>query len=358
MFKQKKDGKLMRKNASVKYFKLTAALIAALLLLFHDAPLRPLSAADGGGECTLAGAAGYFAMEGGCIVLKNRDRNTRFVQSLDFVKEDGGYFFIGVKNISAAEKDRLAYTMGINEKGLICVSSSPPNKINFNFRGRKYEVYHPGMILSKIATVDEFVEMVLKAGKIGSAMNYIVADSKKMCLVEAVDEIHYDYKIVVNGTVCQTNHYHMEKMLKYQGMPLNPSSANRLARAKELVIGSGKTVSVSDFMAAAADHGRAAEYNDLNICRHPDSDYGSKKFDGGTISSMILVSRPGEPPHAYVAIGQPCTAGYERLSIINGACAVNPLKKVLYNSGAANMAADFTRDAYYHFIMPFVRNHQ
>lgn len=347
----------MRKNASVTYLKLAAAMLAALLLLFHDAG-RSASLASGGDECTLAGAAGYFARGGGCIVLKNRDRNTRFVQSLDFVKEDGGYFFIGVKNISAAVKDRLAYTMGINEKGLICVSSSPPNKINFNFRGRKYEVYHPGAILSKIATVDEFVEKVLKAGKIGSAMNYIVADSKKMCLVEAVDEMHYDYKIVVNGTVCQTNHYHMEKMLKYQGMPLNASTANRLARAKELVSESGRTVSADEFMAVAADHGRAAEYNDLNICRHPDSDYGSKKFDGGTISSMILVSRPGEPPHAYVSLGQPCAAGYEKLSIINGACAVNPLKKVLYNSGAANMASDFTRDAYYHFIMPFVRNHQ
>lgn len=332
-------------------------MLAALLLLFHDAAPHAFSAAYDGGECTLAGAAGYFARGGGCIVLKNRDRNTRFVQSLDFVKEDGGYFFIGVKNISGAEKDRLAYTMGINEMGLICVSSSPPNKINFNFRGRKYEVYHPGVILSKIATVDEFIEKVLKAGKIGSAMNYIVADAKKMCLVEAVDEMHYDYKIVMNGTVCQTNHYHMEKMLKYQGMPLNVSTANRLARAKELVSESGSVLAVSDFMAAAADHGRAAEYNDLNICRHPDSDYGSKKFDGGTISSMILVSRPGEPPHAYVAIGQPCTAGYEKLSIINGACAVNPLKKVLYKSGAANMAADFARDAYYHFMMPFVLNH-
>lgn len=347
---------LMRKNASRAHLKLAAAMLAALLLLFHGALPLTAGAADGGDECTLAGAAGYFAKGGGCMVLKNRDRNTRFVQSLDFVKEDGGYFFIGVKNISSAPKDRLAYTMGINEKGLICVSSSPPNKINFNFRGRKYEVYHPGVILSKIATVDEFIEKVLKAGKIGSAMNYIVADAQKMCLVELVDEMHYDYKIVVNGALCQTNHYHMDKMLKYQGLPVNRSTADRLARAKELVIGSGKTLSAADFMAAAADHGRAGEYNDLNICRHPDSDYGSKKFDGGTISSMVLISRPGEPPQAYVSIGQPCAAGYEKLSIINGACELNPLKKALYKSGAANMAADLTRDAYYHFIMPFVRN--
>lgn len=333
--------------------KIRAAAATIVLAASFFAAIPPAGAADD--ECTLAGAAGYFARGGGCIVMKNRDRNVRFVQSLDFVKEGGGYFFAGVRNAGAGEKERMAYTMGVNEKGLICVSSSPPNRINFDFRGRKYEVYHPGRILSEISTVDDFVEKVLKAGKLGSAMNYLVADGGKMCLAEVVDEMHYDYKIVVNGTLCQTNHYHLEKMIKYQGMPLNPSSANRLARVRRLVGGGGGILSPADFMAIAADHGDAGEYNDLNICRHPDSVYGAKKFDGGTISSMIMVSRRGEAPRVYVALGQPCSSGYEEFTIKDGACAAGPLKKAFYDSGAANMAADFKRDVYYHFIMPFLR---
>ncbi len=308
-------------------------------------------------ECTLIGLAGYSARGGGSLVLKNRDRNSRFVQSLDFVKKDGGYFFIGVKNISAGEKDLLAYTMGINEKGLICVSSSPPNKINFNFRGRPYSVYHPGRILSAVASVDEFIEKVLKAGLLGSAMNYIVADAKKMCLVEVVDEMHYDYKIIINGAVCQTNHYHLEPMVKYQGLPVNKSSAGRLGRAKRLVSEGKKTLEALDLMAVSRDHGERGEYNDFNICRHPDLDYGSAKFDGGTISSMVLVSRAGEPPCAYVSVGQPCIAGYKKLQIIDGKCGIDPALKFMYSTGAYNAFSDFKRDAYYHFIKPFISAH-
>ena len=306
------------------------------------------------GECTLAGACGYNAMGGGSIVLKNRDRNTRFIQSLDFVKEDGGYFFIGVKNREERSKDSLAYTMGINEKGFICVSSSPPNKINFDFRKRKYQVYHPGKILSQIATVDEFIQKILKTGRLGSAMNYIAADSKKMCLVEVINEMHYEYKIIINGVVCQTNHYHFDKMKPYQGSPINKSSAARLERAVKLSDACSKILAVKDFMAMAADHGENDEYNDFNICRHPDSDYGSPKFDGGTISSMILISRGNEPPCAFVAMGQPCATVYEKFTIINGACDITPLNKYLYRSGAINIINDFKRDAYYHFLKPFI----
>ncbi len=315
--------------------------------------LNKSCAAENFDECTLAGAAGYNAAGGGSIVLKNRDRNTRFIQSLDFVKENGGYFFIGVKNLERRPKDSLAYTMGINEKGFICVSSSPPNKINFDFRKRKYEVYHPGKILSQIATVDEFIQKIIKAGRLGSAMNYIAADSKKMCLVEVIDEMHYEYKIIINGVVCQTNHYHFDKMKPYQGMPLNKSSDARLKRALKLSGAGSKVIGVADFMAIASDHGENGEYNDFNICRHPDSNYGDKKFDGGTISSMILVSRSGEPPRAYVAMGQPCSTGYEKFSIINGRCGMTPLNKYLYQSGAVNIINDFKRDVYCHFIKPF-----
>ncbi|HOT76487.1 MAG TPA: carcinine hydrolase/isopenicillin-N N-acyltransferase family protein [Candidatus Wallbacteria bacterium] len=335
----------------------TKFFLCAFIFISFAIIIIPRHAAASEDECTLIGLAGYSARGGGSIVLKNRDRNSRFIQSLDFVRTEGGYFFIGVKNISAVEKDPLAYTMGINEKGLICVSSSPPNKINFDFRGRPYKVYHPGRILSAVASVDEFIEKVLKAGRLGSAMNYIVADAKKMCLVETVDEMHYDYKIIINGALCQTNHYHLEPMVKYQGLPVNKSTASRLERARLLAGGGLKTLGATDLMAVSSDHGASEEYNDFNICRHPDLDYGSAKFDGGTISAMVLVSRAGEPPCAYVSVGQPCVAGYKKLLIKEGTCVIDPALRFLYSTGVYNAFSDFKRDAYYHFMKPFVSKH-
>ncbi len=338
-------------------FRKTLLNTANTILAIFVLTLWPLNIAFGSAEdeCTLAGACGYFAKGGGSIVLKNRDRNTRFIQSIDFVRPAGGHAFIGVKNRSADPETFMDYTMGINEKGFICVSSSPPSKINFNFHGRKYKVYHPGFILSQISTVDEFIEKILKAGKLKSAMNYIAADSQKMCLVESIDEKHYDYKIIINGTLVQTNHYHFNKMLIYQGQPVNASSAARLKRVSELLSSYLRPLGPEDFMDIARDHGENETYDDLNICRHPDSDYASTKFDGGTISSMVLISRKNEPPCAYIAIGQPCLTPYKKFIIDGGACEMNIIEKTLYSSGAINIINDLARDAYYHFIKVFIK---
>jgi len=309
--------------------------------------------ANGGEECTLMGAAGYSASGGGSMVLKNRDRNTRFIQSFSFEKPESGYAFFGIKNVSRSPEDRYAYTMGINEKGLICVSSSAPRKINFDFKDEKFVVLHPGSILKNIATVDEFIEKILRGKKLRGSMNYIVADAKKLCLVEVVDLDHYDYRVIFNGAVCQTNHYYFDSMKKYQNLPVPESTSQRLARAMKLAAGGFRTFKISDFMAFSMDHGPAGVPSDLTICRHPDMRYDAKKFDGGTISSMVFVSKPGEPPCAYLALGQPCTANWKKFTIEDGGLKMTPLETEFLKDGTLNAVAEIKRDSWYHFINPF-----
>ena len=308
---------------------------------------------NSGDECTLMGAAGYSAAGGGTMVLKNRDRNTRFIQSFSFEKPDEGYSFIGIKNIARSTEERFSYTMGINEKGLICVSSSAPNKINFDFKDEKFVVLHPGHILKNIATVDEFIEKILRGRKLRGSMNYIVADAKKLCLVEVVDRDHYDYRIVWNGAVCQTNHYYFDSMKKYQNLPVPESTSHRLARAMKLAADGFRTFKTADFMTFSMDHGPSGVPSDLTICRHPDMRYDPKKFDGGTISSMVFVSKPGANPCAYLALGQPCTARWKKFVIENGGLKTAPVEMELLKDGTLNAIAEIKRDAWYHFINPF-----
>jgi len=328
-------------------------LIAAVFILMQSVNVFAADCDDlNDDECTLIGAANYSVRGGGTLVLKNRDRNTRFIQSLDFVRPAGGYFFIGIKNLFFKKGDELSYTMGINEKGLSCVSSSPPVNINYDFGEKKYKVYHPGRILAEIASVEEFVEKVLKTGRLECAMNYIVADSKKMCVVELVSGNAYDYKIIINGVAAQTNHYYFDRMKKYQGFAVNKSSRKRLERALELI--SGKPVfTPEDFMAISADHGSMRQFDDENICRHPDMVYGAKKFDGGTLSSMVLVSKEGRNPAAYISLGQPCVSRWLKFEISSGGCKISPLYGCMYSSGIADSLALLKRDVYFHFIFPF-----
>ncbi len=344
-------GKIsMRKISVLKIFMFAAVFIqfAAFAVCAAGG-----SRGDDGEECTLMGAAGYSAAGGGAMVLKNRDRNTRFIQSFSFEKPESGYAFFGIKNISRSPEDRYAYTMGINEKGLICVSSSAPRKINFDFKDGKFVVLHPGAILKNIATVDEFIEKILRGKKLRGSMNYIVADAKKLCLVEVVDRDHYDYRIVFNGAVCQTNHYYFDSMKKYQNLPVPGSTLQRLARAMKLAAGGARTFNIADFMTFSMDHGPAGVPSDLTICRHPDMRYDAKKFDGGTISSMVFVSKPGEMPCAYLALGQPCTANWRKFTIENGGLKTAPLDMGFLNDGTLNAIAEIKRDSWYHFINPF-----
>jgi len=338
--------------------KNTFDIFLFLMIFIQIAAFAPRAAARipcaaDGDECTLMGAAGYSADGGGTMVLKNRDRNIRFIQSFSFEKPCNGYSFIGIKNIGNSPEESFSYTMGINEKGLICVSSSAPSKINFNFRDKKLSVLHPGHILKDIATVDEFVEKILRGRKLRAPMNYMVADAKKLCLVECVDKDHYDYRIIFNGSVCQTNHYYFDSMKKYQNLPVPESTSQRLARAMKLAADGFTTFNVSDFMTFSMDHGPKGTPSDNTICRHPDMRYDPKKFDGGTISSMVFVSKPGESPCAYMAMGQPCTARWKKFSIESGGLNGFPLEMEFLNDGTLNAIAEIKRDAWYHLINPF-----
>ncbi len=334
---------------TIKINILTAAALIILTALSYSQARENYN--NYGDECTIMGAAGYSCKGGGTIVLKNRDRNIRFNQQFCYEKPDTGYAFIGVKNIGGP---KLAYTMGINEKGLICVNSSSPKKVNFDYGKANVYMYQAGQVLNKVSTVDEFIEKILKAGAAKGPGNYIVADGKKMCLAEVIDGTHFDYKIIINGFCAHTNHYYFDSMKKYQPLPLNASSEMRLDRACELGHSGIKPITVEKFMAFSRDHGKNETPSDKTICRHPDMFYDSKKFDGGTISSMIFTMKPGAKPCAYLCLGQPCTGEFVKFEFeTDGTLTFNGIFDEFLKDGSYNNFKNFERDFYWHIIMPF-----
>jgi len=309
-------------------------------------------------ECTLFGACGYYAKGGGSLVLKNRDRNTRFIQSLVYETPRKGYSFLGIRNILPFEERTYSYTMGINEKGLICVNSSAPGKIKFPDGGRgDRHVLQAGRILKECASVDDFVSTYIAGRKLFGSMNYIVADQKKICVLELVDGGHYDYSIFINGTAAHSNHYLFDKLKSMQYYPIAPSTAKRLSRAQSL-LKSGWPFTPDDFISFSRDHGISGRPDNDTICRHPDGIYDPKKFSGGTISAMVLRSVAGENPTAWVALGQPCTTRFVKFEITGGGPKMDALARELYTDGSINRAWEIERDVSVHFILPFLKNNK
>lgn len=338
---------------------LPAALIVFAAALFAQATGGAARAfAQDGDECTLFGACGYFVRGGGTLVLKNRDRNTRFVQSLVYEKPARGYAFLGVRNISPFEERTFSYTMGINEKGLVCVNSSAPKNIRYpEGSPRVHHVLQAGRILKDVASVDEFVDKYIRGGRLFGSMNYIIADKKKMLLLEMVDGRNYDYRIFVNGTAAHSNHYVSKRLAAFQAGPPGASSAKRLERALSL-LERKPPFACADFMEFSRDHGASGVPGNDTVCRHPDGEYDARKFSGGTISSMIFRCEPGGRPAAYVALGQPCTTRYVKFEIEPGPFSSDPVVRELYRDGAVNIAWEVIRDVSFHLLRPFQSENQ
>ena len=205
--------------------------------------------------CTLWSAAGNQVAGGGILIAKNRDQTTAS-GTLKIVSPTGQW-----NRYLAVLYDSFP-SMGINEKGLVLISATAPD------RGESSGASVNGLILSSYSSVAEVLSNLSSFSGYHPQF-FIVADGSQVARIEIAPDtemINAVASATSNGVLAQTNHYLEQSFLHLnydtsgnlvygkQGT----SSGDRYARITALLGGQlpGHTspFDLNDFVAFSRDH--------------------------------------------------------------------------------------------------------
>lgn len=263
-------------------FRPTVAVLALTLGLLTT-PTADLKA------CTLWGAAGADA-SGGTIIAKNRDAEPDHVQSLKMRRTSGAHAYFGLYADGGREPGIKA---GVNEKGLAVVTAAA-SSIPRSARDEQEE--KRGVIrtlLSSCADCDEVLARKDEIFPVTRAQSVMIADRRKILVVEVGLGGRFALKTVEAGTVAQTNHYQQASLAEFNEK-IGRSSPKRLERVSDLLRTSPRPLDTNRFAEISADRGDGA---DNSLWR---TGKGSC-----TLASFIVETPPSGPSNLRVLIHNP-----------------------------------------------------
>lgn len=242
--------------------------------------------------CTLWGEAGTNA-GGGTIISKNRDWEPDHVQVLKMRRGAKGYAYFG---LFAEGGEKPGLKDGVNEKGLTVVSasaSSIPKDMRDDQSGEGSVL---GLLLSGYSTCDEILARKDALFSKCRAEFLMIADAKKILVVEVGLQGHYAINTVENGPAAHTNHY-LEKSLDEFNVNRGASSVTRLQRINDLLNANPAPFSTQAFAALSRD-------------RHDGPNNSLWRTGKGvkTLSSWIVETPPGAAPRLRVLLANPGAA--------------------------------------------------
>lgn len=238
--------------------------------------------------CTLWAAAGPDA-NGGTLVSKNRDWKPDHTQTLKLVRSKTGFDFFG---LYAEGNDDPGLKAGVNAKGLTIVSASVnlPKKALENQPG-KHGVMR--RILETYASVDDLNADAERVFSSARASYLLVADNRKVLLVEVGLEGKYSVKVLEGGVATHTNHYLDPQLATLYNDKVGRSSATRLARIDDLLANASRPYSSAQFAEMSRDRNDGP---DNSLWRS-----GKSK----TMASWIVESSASRVPKLRVVIANP-----------------------------------------------------
>lgn len=239
--------------------------------------------------CTLWAAIGDRAESGGTLLSKNRDWKPDHHQLLKLVRPREGFAYLG---LWAEGNDDPGLKAGVNEKGLSIVSASTniPRKDRVNQPG-KHGVM--SRILANYASVDALAADAEKIFSQARTSFLMVADRRKVLMVEIGLEGKFSMKVVESGTATHTNHFLDPKLASMYNGKIGTSSAIRLARIRELLARGESPFTLAQFAAISRDQ---HDGPDNSLWR------GGKEF---TLASWIIDSPTAGPLKLRVVIANP-----------------------------------------------------
>jgi isopenicillin-N N-acyltransferase like protein len=241
--------------------------------------------------CTLWSASGKdFVKDGGTLIAKNRDWVPDHSQYLKNVTPKHGFRYFG---LFAKGNDDPGLKAGINEKGLVVVSSSAGSvpKIDRNENNKTVG------LMTKLLSDCESVDSVLKKEKLFiGAKNLMVADKNQVAIIEIGLNGEYSIRTEKNGTLTHTNHFIDDKMLKYN-KKIGKSSSIRFNRINEILCNASKPFTLEDFIAFSEDQTGGP---DNSIWRT-----GSSPKEEKTLSTWLVYLSGNDKIQVFVKIANP-----------------------------------------------------
>lgn len=224
------------------------SLMSALMIFLLAAPTAR--------ACTLWAAAGDAVQGGGAIIVKNRDWTPGENQRIEIFRPAGGYAYVALMATREAQKSTGVQVeidrpvAGVNEKGLTVVSAAASSLPRRDRQASTANRKLMSQILTLCASVDEV--MALDPSRFRGPLFLMLADRKKIALVEIGLEGMVAWRTQTNGVLYHTNHY-LEPALQRFNRKLGESSHARYARIAHLLQTSPKPYTFDSLLAFTRD---------------------------------------------------------------------------------------------------------
>jgi isopenicillin-N N-acyltransferase like protein len=191
--------------------------------------------------CTLWAASGDQVSGGGTLIAKNRDWKPDQRNVLKIVTPDSGMRYYGL----FAEGDgKSKLRAGMNERGLVVVSASPP----FTDEQLRYMPSKGVMreILARCGTLKEAFDLVRNASSLAPGF-LMLADKDGIGAIEIGPKGKNAVQRATNGVMYHTNHYLDSGLLQYNPLKLGASTIEREKHIKEFLASQG-AYGLNDFI--------------------------------------------------------------------------------------------------------------
>jgi isopenicillin-N N-acyltransferase like protein len=239
--------------------------------------------------CTLWSAAGESVQGGGTLIVKNRDWEPNHTQELRLIQPKNGLAYLALIAIDA---DAPGTKAGINEKGLVAVSASAstiPRAERLKMPSTKSLLVK---LLSNCGSVDE---ALARTDLFLGPQFLMLADRRKVAIVEIAPEGRYRIRVSENGALAHTNHY-LEPELLDANRSNGVSSLTRLDRINAL-LKEAKSFSAADFIRFSNDR---HDGPDNSIWRT-----GKTLRSTRTLAAWIVALPPAGDPQLYLKLSNP-----------------------------------------------------
>lgn len=265
--------------------RLIAGILAVIVVLISTQ----------GFACTTWAVAGQSAASSGTIVAKNRDWVPDHITDIRLITPKDGYRYISMNAEQGSEPSAKG---GVNEKGFIVFTQSPPTAELESYRGKLPGHRGNSWLLSHYSSVREALA-ALQRGEWSANPEFIVfGDAHEVAYVEMGRDGQYAVRTTTNGTLAHANHYLEPELLSTNPAQIVKSSLHRQQKATEQL--AGKT---------------SFSFEDIiNFTKAPvvwRTDPSNAPLRTRTLASMVVESLPSGEINIWVKLANPDKEVYE-----------------------------------------------
>jgi hypothetical protein len=240
--------------------------------------------------CTLWSAAGRNVVGGGTMIAKNRDWAPNHQQRLELSSNhDSGYRYLG---LVAYGNDSPGLKAGVNSKGLVVVSASPPSYLEKDKNLKRV----PGICRKLLTDCNSVKEAMSRYPWFDKPQFLMLADPNEIAIMEIGLDKMVRMQSTESGVLSSTNHYIHPDLVHLNRNKPDVSSVKRLGRIQRF-LASKEIFELDDFIQISTSTD-AGPNNSLWRT-------GSKSFSTRTLATWIVHQMPSGKALLYLKMANP-----------------------------------------------------